>query len=175
MDQDPTPRVQTLCFSSSCRNTTNSGFGTIPLYPSKSKYNPADVLTRGIAPRDLEGWLLGPLFLKLAETEWPQFQDNDQNSHQEQQQTLKEMKTATKQKQIDKGDTGSLCSRRKGGQLYLLLPIAMMLNIHKDRQSPSLFASLRWSYKTQGCIQRISDSPGSQAFIIQGSRLMVAN
>lgn len=42
----------------------------------------------------------------------------------------------------------------------------MMLNIHKDWQSPCLCASLRWSYKTQRCIQRISDSPGSQAFRI---------
>ena len=60
----------------------------------KSKYNPADALTRGIAPGDLESWILGPLFLKLPETEWPKFEDEVQN--QGRKEALKEMKAATK-------------------------------------------------------------------------------
>ena len=31
----------------------------------KSKYNPADALTRGIAPGDLQSWISGPSFLNL--------------------------------------------------------------------------------------------------------------
>ena len=40
----------------------------------KSKYNPADALTMEMTLGDLEGWRSGPSFLKLSETEWPQFQ-----------------------------------------------------------------------------------------------------
>ena len=60
----------------------------------KSKYNPADALTRGIAPGDLESWNSGPSFLHLPETEWPKFEDEVQN--QGRKQTLKEMKAVTK-------------------------------------------------------------------------------
>ncbi len=74
----------------------------------KSKYNPADALTRGIAPEDLESWMSGPAFLKLPETEWPQFQDNHQARQQERADTSKEIKAVMKQKQVDKtiGTTG---------------------------------------------------------------------
>ena len=60
----------------------------------KSKYNPADALTRGIAPGDLESWNSGPSFLHLRETEWPKFEYEVQN--QGRKETVKEMKAATK-------------------------------------------------------------------------------
>ena len=62
----------------------------------KSKHNPADALTRGIAPGDLESWISGPSFLKFPETEWLKHEDEDQNPHQDRKETLKEMKAATK-------------------------------------------------------------------------------
>ena len=46
--------------------------------------------------------MLGPSFLRLPETEWPQFQDDDQISRQERRHTLKEMKTVTKHQQVGK-------------------------------------------------------------------------
>ena len=67
----------------------------------KSKYNPADALTRGIAPGDLESWMRRPSFLKLPETKWPQFQDDDQNPNKEREVALKERKTSPKQ--VEKG------------------------------------------------------------------------
>ena len=67
----------------------------------KSKYNPADAPTREIAPGELEAWMSGPPFLKFPETEWPQFQEDDQSPHQERADTSKEMKTAMKHKQVD--------------------------------------------------------------------------
>ena len=67
----------------------------------RSKYNPADALTRGIAPADLQSWMSGPPFLNLPETEWPQFQDDDQSPYKEREDALKEMKTTPKQ--VDKG------------------------------------------------------------------------
>ena len=70
----------------------------------KSKYNPADALTRGIAAGDLESWMSGPPFLKLPENEWPQFQDDEQSPVQERVDTSKEMKTTAKQTQSDKRD-----------------------------------------------------------------------
>ena len=62
----------------------------------KSKHNPADALTRGIAPGDLESWISRPSFLKFPETEWLKHEDEDQNPHQDRKETLKEMKAATK-------------------------------------------------------------------------------
>ena len=56
----------------------------------KSKCNPADAPTRGIAPGDLKSWMSGPPFLKLPETEWPQFQDDDQSPYKEREDALKE-------------------------------------------------------------------------------------
>ena len=70
----------------------------------KTKYNPADALTRGIAPGELKAWMTGPPFLKLPETEWPQFQEDDQSPHQGRADTSKEMKTAMKYKQVDNRD-----------------------------------------------------------------------
>ena len=67
----------------------------------KSKYNPADALTRGIVPGDLKSWMSGPPFLKLPETEWPQFQDDDQGPYKEREDALKEKKTTPQQ--VDKG------------------------------------------------------------------------
>lgn len=39
---------------------------------------------------------LGAVVSKLPETEWPKFEDEDQNPHQDRKETLKEMKAATK-------------------------------------------------------------------------------
>lgn len=39
----------------------------------------------------------GPPFLRLPETEWPQFQDDDQRPHKEREDALKEIKTTPKQ------------------------------------------------------------------------------
>ena len=68
----------------------------------KSKYSPADALTRGTAPGDLESWMTGPPFLRLPETKWPQFQDDGQSPHKEREDALKERKTSPKQ--VDKGE-----------------------------------------------------------------------
>ena len=68
----------------------------------KSKYNPEVAVTRGISPGDFEGLRSGPSFLKLSETEWPQFQGDDYNSHQERHHTLIEMTTATRHQKFGK-------------------------------------------------------------------------
>ena len=46
--------------------------------------------------------MTGPPFLKLPETKWPQFQDDDQNPNKERKDALKERKTSPKQ--VDKGE-----------------------------------------------------------------------
>ena len=63
----------------------------------KSKYNPADALNRGNELGDLESWMSGPPFLRLPETEWPQFRDDDQRPQKEREDALKEIKTTPKQ------------------------------------------------------------------------------
>ena len=69
----------------------------------RSKYNPADALTRGITPAELECWRSGPSFLKLPETQWPQFQEElALGPHQECKDALKERKDAKKVKQDHK-------------------------------------------------------------------------
>ena len=40
----------------------------------RSKFNPADILTRGIEPSQLEDWIKGPSFLQLPEGQWPKFE-----------------------------------------------------------------------------------------------------
>ena len=75
----------------------------------KSKYNPADALTRGIAPGDLKSWMSGPPFLKLPETEWPQFQDDGQSPYKEREDGLKEMKTTPKE--VDTGNFSILLEK----------------------------------------------------------------
>ncbi|XP_068735180.1 uncharacterized protein [Montipora capricornis] len=40
----------------------------------RSKFNPADILTRGIEPSQLEDWIKGPSFLQLPERQWPKFE-----------------------------------------------------------------------------------------------------
>ena len=67
----------------------------------KSEFNPADALARGIEAGDLQ-IMPGPPFLRLPETEWPQFQDNEQSPHQVRVGTSKDMTTTTKQTQVDK-------------------------------------------------------------------------
>ena len=37
--------------------------------------NPADALTRGINPENLQQWLSGPSFLKSPEAEWPNWEE----------------------------------------------------------------------------------------------------
>lgn len=64
---------------------------------TKSNYVPADALTRRIEPGDLESWLSRLSFLRLPETEWPPFQDDDQRPHKEREDALKEIKTTPKQ------------------------------------------------------------------------------
>ena len=54
--------------------------------------------TRGTAPNDLEDWVLRRSFLKLPESEWPQFDDQTRRSQQEYEDSLKEMKTIKKAK-----------------------------------------------------------------------------
>ena len=54
--------------------------------------------TRGIAPNDLEDWVLRRSFLKLPESEWPQFDDQTQRSQQDHRDAFHEMKTITKSK-----------------------------------------------------------------------------
>ena len=45
----------------------------------KSSHNPADALTKGIAPKALEDWLKGPEFLRKPEEEWPAFKESSPN------------------------------------------------------------------------------------------------
>ena len=40
----------------------------------RSKFNSADILTRGIEPLQLEDWIKGPSFLQLPEGQWPKFE-----------------------------------------------------------------------------------------------------
>ena len=99
MDQDSTPRIRP--FLSVQVAEIQETVGSEQFRYIKSKYNPANALTRGTAPGDLKSWLSGPPFLKLPETEWPQFQDDDQSPYKEREDALKEMKTTPKQ--VDKG------------------------------------------------------------------------
>ena len=46
----------------------------------KSSHNPADALTKGIAPKAMEGWLKGPKFLRKPEEEWPAFKESSPNN-----------------------------------------------------------------------------------------------
>ncbi|KAL9977063.1 hypothetical protein ACROYT_G014427 [Oculina patagonica] len=94
----------------------------------KSKYNPADALTSGIAPEDLESSMSGPAFLKLPETEWPQFQDNHQARQQERADTSKEIKVVMKQKQVDK-TIGSLTVQEL---LHSASQLLKWSQLHKD-------------------------------------------
>ena len=48
----------------------------------KSSHNPADALTKGIAPKALEDWLKGPKFLRKPEEEWPAFKDSSLNNEE---------------------------------------------------------------------------------------------
>ncbi|KAK3730657.1 hypothetical protein QZH41_007940 [Actinostola sp. cb2023] len=47
----------------------------------RSKSNPADALTRGIGPEQLADWMEGPSFLKLPESQWPEFESDIQTSN----------------------------------------------------------------------------------------------
>ena len=42
----------------------------------RSDHNPADALTKGILPEQLEKWSQGPQFLKKPQEEWPKFEEN---------------------------------------------------------------------------------------------------
>ena len=42
----------------------------------RSEHNPADALTKGILPEQLEKWSQGPQFLRKLEEEWPKFEEN---------------------------------------------------------------------------------------------------
>ena len=62
----------------------------------RSKSNPADILTRGTEPSRLTDWLEGPSFLHLPETEWPNFQIEDQSIRGEETEVVMETKTSEK-------------------------------------------------------------------------------
>ncbi|KAK3696587.1 hypothetical protein QZH41_005862 [Actinostola sp. cb2023] len=47
----------------------------------RSKSNPADALTRGIGPEQLADWMEGPSFLKLPESQWPEFESDIQTAN----------------------------------------------------------------------------------------------
>ena len=42
----------------------------------KSEHNPADALTKGILPEQLEKWSQGPQLLRKPQEEWPKFEEN---------------------------------------------------------------------------------------------------
>ena len=42
----------------------------------RSEHNPADALTKGILPEQLEKWSQGPQFLRKLQEEWPKFEEN---------------------------------------------------------------------------------------------------
>ena len=42
----------------------------------RSEHNPADALTKGILPEQLEKWSQGPQFLRKPQEEWPKFEEN---------------------------------------------------------------------------------------------------
>ena len=46
-----------------------------------SKANPADALTRGISPKELQLWHRGPQFLQKPESEWPDFKRSAKTSN----------------------------------------------------------------------------------------------
>ena len=62
----------------------------------RSKSNPADILTRGTEPSRLTDWLEGPSFLHLPETEWPNFQIEDQSIRGEETEVVMETKISEK-------------------------------------------------------------------------------
>ena len=71
----------------------------------KSKCNPADASPEELHPVTSKAGCQDHRFSNFPETEWPQFQDDDHNFHQERQHTLKEMKIATTPEQVGKRDT----------------------------------------------------------------------
>ena len=62
----------------------------------RSGSNPADALTRGIEPECLADWLEGPSFLKLPESDWPQFQEDAQTKDESAEEIKKEKKPPSK-------------------------------------------------------------------------------
>ena len=42
----------------------------------RSEHNPADALTKGIPPEQLEKWSQGPQFFRKPQEEWPKFEEN---------------------------------------------------------------------------------------------------
>ena len=49
----------------------------------RSEHNPADVLTKGILPEQLEKWSQGPQFLRKPREEWPKFEENELKMYEE--------------------------------------------------------------------------------------------
>ena len=66
----------------------------------RSGSNPADALTGGIEPECLADWLEGPSFLKLPESDWPQFQEDAQTKDESAEEIKKEKKTSIKDAKI---------------------------------------------------------------------------
>lgn len=62
----------------------------------RSGSNPANALTRGIEPECLADWLEGPSFLKLPESDWPQFQEDAQTKDESAEEIKKEKKPPSK-------------------------------------------------------------------------------
>ena len=62
----------------------------------RSGSNPADALTKGIEPECLADWLEGPSFLKLPESDWPQFQEDAQTKDESAEEIKKEKKPPSK-------------------------------------------------------------------------------
>ena len=49
----------------------------------RSEHNPADFLTKGILPEQLEKWSQGPQFLRKPQKEWPKFEEKELKINEE--------------------------------------------------------------------------------------------
>lgn len=74
---------------------------------------------------------------------WPEFPPGT-TTHVERNEGCNEAQVSWQERQNYQKNSCSLHSRRKGGKLYFPLPITMMLDLHKDPQSPCLRASFRF-------------------------------
>ena len=58
----------------------------------RSKFNPADALTRGIEPEKLDEWVRGPSFLQSPQSQWPELSQGSKTTDSENQEAKKEKK-----------------------------------------------------------------------------------
>ena len=71
----------------------------------RSNYNPADALTKGVSPEELNNWLKGPPFLWEPEEKCPEFEESPSEHYDE---LSKEMKPPNRNKSVKTHEVHSI-------------------------------------------------------------------